>query len=176
MQRTAYAVACKMVAWLPRAPQDMAGPGVGLLRVQTGPDALLVAVAPQDERWRYHGDQVRRWSAEFRTARQHFAEDQHVAHGSTPAFADRRTAMALKYQRRMQSAVREAAAHLIAYARRRRCGRLQYDDSVRTFCPEFPFAALREWLRTQCDAAGIIFESATETPAVTTEENVLSMS
>jgi hypothetical protein len=77
----------------------MAGSGVGLLRVQTGPDALLVAVDPQDERWRYHGDQVRRWSAEFRTARQHFAEDQ-KGHGATPAFADRRTAMTLKYQHR----------------------------------------------------------------------------
>jgi hypothetical protein len=176
MQRTAYTVACKMVAWLPRTSQDVLGPAVGLLRVQTGPDALLVALDPQDGRWRYHGDQIRRWSAEFRKTRQHFAQDQHEAHGSTPAFADRRTAMALKYQRRMQSAVREATAHLIAYARRRRCGRLQYDDSVRTFCPEFPFAALREWLRTQCDRAGIAFESATETPVGTAEEPVFSIS
>jgi hypothetical protein len=76
----------------------------------------------------------------------------------------------------MQSAVREAAAHLIGHARRRRCGRLVYDDSVRTFCPEFPFAALREWLRTQCDAVGIAFEAATETPVGTAEERVFSIS
>jgi len=142
--------------------------------VQTSPDELLVAVDAQDGIWRYHGDHLPRWSAEYRKARQHFAEDAKGEPGRSVTFADRRMAVALKYQRRMQSAVREAAANLIGHAKRRRCARLRYDDSVRAFCPDFPFAALREWLRQQCDGSGIAFEYVTTSPARSLEDSLAS--
>jgi hypothetical protein len=173
-QRATYAVACKMVAWLPRGIPDRGDRAGSVLRVQTSPDELLVAVDAQDGIWRYHGDHLPRWSAEYRKARQHFAEDAKGEPGRSVTFADRRMAVALKYQRRMQSAVREAAANLIGHAKRRRCARLRYDDSVRAFCPDFPFAALREWLRQQCDGSGIAFEYVTTSPARSLEDSLAS--
>jgi hypothetical protein len=175
-QRAPYAIACKMVAWLPRAPQEGAGLPSGILHVQTANDALLVAVDTHDVMWRYHADHLRRWTAEFRTRRQHFAEDRKAEEGPTPSFVDRRTAVALKYQRRMQSAVREAAAHVVGYARRRRCGCLRYDDAVKAFCPDFPFAALRERLRAQCEAVGVTFEYTNGAATVTTDDELAAMS
>jgi hypothetical protein len=173
-QRALYAIACKMVAWLPRASRETAGRSSSVLEVQTGHDALLVAGDSPDAMWRYHGDHLRRWSAEYRRTRRHFADDDKATPGTAPVFADRRTAVALKYQRRMLSAVREAAAHLIGYAKRRGCARLRYDDSVRAFCPDFPFAALREWLRQQCDGSGIAFEYANDRHALNREDQIAS--
>jgi hypothetical protein len=161
-QRAPYAVACKIFAWLPRARDEAAGTASGTLRVWTANDTLLTAVDINDETWRYHGDHLRRWSAEYRRIRQRFAEDCQVDQRLAPAVADRRTAVALRYQRRMRSAVREAAAHVVGHARRKRCATVLYDDSVRVFCPDFPFAALRERLRTDCDAAGLRFEYSSD--------------
>src|SRR5260370_190042 len=54
-QRAPYAIACKMIAWLPRALQDGAGQASGTLRVQTAKDALLVGVDAHDALRRYPG-------------------------------------------------------------------------------------------------------------------------
>jgi hypothetical protein len=167
-QRVAYAIACKMCVWVPRPVPLVTGSASSLLRVRTAQDTLLVAVDAQDTLWRYHGDHLRRWSAEYRRIRQRFAEDQEAQDRATPAFADRRTATALKYHHRMQSAVQEAAAHVIGHAQRRHCARVLYDDSVRAFCPDFPFAALRERLRAQCEAIGIAFEASNHREALLT--------
>jgi hypothetical protein len=72
----------------------------------------------------------------------------------------------------MQSAVREAAAQVVGYARRKRFASVTYDDSARAFCPDFPFAALRERLRTECDAAGVRFEYSNDAKTATTDDQL----
>ncbi len=76
-QHVSYAVVCKMVVWLPRHAQDRLRALEGVLQVRTATDALLVAFnGRHKEVWRYHGDHLRRWSAEHRRSLQHFADDQ----------------------------------------------------------------------------------------------------
>ena len=49
---------------------------------------------------------------------------------------------------------------MVGYAARRKYGALEYDDGVTGFCTDFPFAALRERIRTTCDEVGLVFEYA----------------
>jgi hypothetical protein len=162
-QRVRYMVVCKMVAWLPRRAAQDDLKLTGALRVRTANDMLLVALNLKDERaWRYHGDHLRRWSAEHRRALQNFADDQKAEQRPVPSFADRRTAAALKYRNRTRSAIREIAAQLVGYAARRGFTAIVYDDSVTGFCPEFPYSALRNQIRTKCDEQGLEFEHANE--------------
>jgi len=158
-QRVKYMVICKMVAWLPRGTERDAHKPAGVLRVCTANDMFLVARNLKDERtWRFHGDHLRRWTAEHRRALQNFADDQKAEQRPVPSFADRRTAAALKYRNRMSSAIREIAAQLVGYATRRGFAAIAYDDSAAGFCPEFPYSALREQIRTKCDEQGLEFE------------------
>ena len=157
-QTAKYVVMCKMVAWVARpAPADAAA-RAGFLRVRTAEEMLLVAANPKDERiWRYHGDHLRRWTAEHRRSLQNLADDQKAEQRPVPSFADRRTAASQKYRNRMRSAVREVAAQLAGYAARRSFAAIEYDDSITGFCPEFPYAALRDQIRAKCEALGLGF-------------------
>jgi hypothetical protein len=113
-QTVRYTVMCKMVAWFPRDSQRDAERRRSILLVRTADEMLLVALNAKDERiWRYHGDHLRRWTAEHRKALQNFADDQKAEQRPVPSFADRRTAAALKHGNRMRSAVREIAAQLL---------------------------------------------------------------
>jgi hypothetical protein len=168
-QRVRFAVMCRMVAWLPRASRIEARISDQVLRVATADDMLLVARDSKDECiWKYHGDHLRRWAAEHRKFLQSLADDRKVEQ-SAPAFADRRTAAACKYRNRTRSAIREIAAQLVAFAVRKEYAAVSYDDHASGFCPEFPYAGLREQLRSKCGDAGLRFEqfsAGTEAEAV----------
>jgi hypothetical protein len=160
-QHVSYAVVCKMVAWLPRRARDASQSSERILQVRTATDALLEALDGRHEVvWRYHGDHLRRWSAEHRRSLQRFADDQQAERLPTSSFADRRAAAVLKYRNRMRSAVQEAAAQVVGYAARRKFGGLEYDDGMTGFCADLPFAALRERIRAKCDDVGLAFEHA----------------
>jgi hypothetical protein len=157
-QRVRFTVMCRMVAWLPRADRTEARVAEEVLRVATADDMLLVARDSKDECiWKYHGDHLRRWAAEHRKFLQSLADDRKVEQ-SAPAFADRRTAAAWKYRNRTRSAIQEIAAQLVAFAVRKEYAALAYNDRATGFCPEFPYAALREQLRSKCGEAGLRFE------------------
>jgi hypothetical protein len=161
-QKVKFTVMCRMVAWLPRADQLQKPDEI--LRVATADDMLLLArnsapISNPECVWKYHGDHLRRWAAEHRKLLQSLADDGKV-HQSAPAFADRRKAAAQKYHNRTSSAIREIAAQLVSYAVRRGYGAVAYDDGARGFCPEFPYAALREQLRKKCSEAGLRFEQS----------------
>lgn len=158
-QKVKYTVMCKMVAWLPRPAARELRPLTDTLRVETANDMLLVALNSRKEPiWRYHGDHLRRWAAEHRRSLQNLADDQKAEQHPTPAFADRRTASRLKYRNRVQTVIREIAAQLISYTLRRDFSVISYDDTATGFCPDFPYAALRDQLRNKCGEAGLAFE------------------
>ncbi|HEV3331025.1 MAG TPA: hypothetical protein VG096_08605 [Bryobacteraceae bacterium] len=171
-QTVRYTVMCKMVAWFPREEQKDAQRRNGTLRVRTADELLLIADNSDDGRiWRYHGDHLRRWAAEHRKALENFADDQKAEQRPVPSFADRRTAAALKYRNRMGSAIREISAQLVGYGVRRNFSTIDYNDSVTGFCPGFPYAALRDQIRTKCDAEALNFRHSKETAESGTTDN-----
>jgi len=164
-QKVKYTVMCKMVGWFPRSQSWGARQATNTLRVSTAQDALLVALNAKEERiWRYHGDHLRRWVAEHRSMLGRLADDQKAEQRPRPSFADRRTAATVKYRNRMSSAVREIAAQLVGYAARRGFFALEYDDAITSFSAEFPYAALREQVRSKSEAAGLKFEHSDAIP------------
>lgn len=153
------AVMCKMVAWLPR--MERTPKQEGALSVRSTPDSLLVAVNENGAvLWTYHADQLRRWSAEHREQLQRWADDSRFERRPIPSFTERRESAALKYRNRMNSAVREIAGSLAGNATRRKLAVVRYDDRDTSFCPGFPWSALRERIRVKLDEFGIEFESA----------------
>jgi hypothetical protein len=155
--RQGTSVMCKMVAWLPRGA-GKAADAEGTLFVRTDADALIVALNAKDDRlWVYHGDQVKRWSAEHRKMLDRLSDDSKAEHRPVPPFSKRRQAAATKYSDRMKSATHQISAMIAGYARRRKFARVQYDDSLQSFCPGFPWFSLREKIATKCDEAGIEF-------------------
>jgi hypothetical protein len=57
----------------------------------------------------------------------------------------------------MQTCCHEVSAWLVGYACRRRFAALEYDDTARAFCPEFPYAALRQMIAYKADEARVEF-------------------
>ena len=150
----------KMVAWLPR--QAAVSPvRLSTLRVHTSKDSLLTAVNLNDEKlWMYHGDHLKRWSAEHRKQLDRWSDDQKYEQRPVPAFAQRREAAAAKYRNRMDSATHEIAAQLAGYAARRRFSAVVYDDSDQSFCEGLPWYRLRALIAEKVGAAGLEFEHA----------------
>lgn len=154
----------KFVAWLPRSVSsgsNIVHPVSGALRVRTGPTELLIAANDKDDvLWRYNGDHLRRWTAEHRTQLQRWSEDQKFEQRPVPAFAQRRSDAAAKYNNRMSSACHEIAAQLVNYGSRRRFAQIVYDDTNRAFVPQFPYFRLAALIQEKCDAIGIEFAHA----------------
>jgi hypothetical protein len=162
-QSLKYGVMCKMVAWFPREKNEGSGKPASVLRVRTMDEMLLAALGPKQEPiWRYHGDHLRRWAAVHRRSLEHLADDQKAKQQPVPSFADRRSAATRKYRNRMHSAVAEIAAQLTGYAARRGFSTISYDDSDRSFCPDFQYAELRGRIRNKCDAVGLAFRHLNE--------------
>lgn len=147
----------KMVGWFPRSEARAAN---GTLHVQTAADNLLVAVDSKGNRlWQINFDHLPRWVAEHREQLQRWSEDSKAEQRPVPTFQARRTAATEKFDDRMRSAVNEAAAHIANYARRRKYAEVVYNDHLRSFCPDFRWAALKERLAIKLDEYGIEFVS-----------------
>ena len=168
---------CKMVAWLPRqAPRDLSG----TLYVHTSPDSLLIALNDKGEHvWRYHADQSRRWTAEHRRQLQRWADDTKAEQRFIPGFQARRTQATEKYHRRMQTLCQQVAASTVGYAVRRKFKVIEYDDGERSYCPEFPWATLRDRLAELADGHGLEWDpnvhaksGTQESPAMVTEKSI----
>jgi hypothetical protein len=152
------ALIVKLVAWLPR---EVDQPSTGTLQVRTAKDCLLTAVNGKDKTaWRYNGDHLLRWAAEHRHSRQRWSEDAKYENRPVPSFARRRAAAAVKFHNRMSSATHEIAAQLAGYAQRRRFALVEYDDSERGFCEQFPWYRLRTLIGEKLEAREIKFHAS----------------
>lgn len=157
-RETISRVMCKMVGYFPREKSNEKS---GTLFVRTDKESLLVALNQKDERlWVENCDQVRRWIAEHRRQLQRWSDDQKAEQRPTASYQSRRDAAVLKYRRRMKSITHEVSAHLVRYAERRRFAEIRYDDTVKSYCEQFPWFELKEKIGYKCDSAGIIFERA----------------
>jgi hypothetical protein len=163
-------IMAKLVAWLPRA-EDTKQESHGTLSVRTAPDSLLVALNIKDEKlWTYHGDHLKRWAAEHQLQLQRWADDQKAEQRPVATFSARREAATAKYNQRLSSACHEIAAQLTGYAQRRHFAVLIYDDTERSYCPDFRYARLTELLQEKLDALGIEFRLASGEAREKTEE------
>ena len=154
---------CKMVAWLPRRRHQAEYGRQGTLSVRTDAHALLIALNTKDERlWTYHGDHLRRWSAEHGAQLDRWSADSKAELRPEVPFADRRALAVRKYHLRMESACHQAAALVVGYALRRRFAEVDYQDREQRFFAQFPWARLRELIAQKCYASDIRFTCASE--------------
>ena len=160
--RSSVDLFCKMVAWLPRHETQKKS---GCLYVRTAPDALLIAANQKDETlWRYNADQVRRWTKEYEVQRQRWSVDRKAEERPIASFNQRSQAAAQKYYHRLQKAAEQTAAYLSGYARRRRFETIEFNDSQRSYCPNFQWAELRSRIEALCEENGIEFRASSELP------------
>ena len=147
----------KMTLWLPRGAPTAGSEGT--LKILTRTDSLLVAINSKDEKlWEYHGDHLRRWSAEHARQLKRWADDSKFEQRPVPSFAERRSAAVEKQRQRMDSALHEIATQVAGYARRRKFAAVQFDDSgEHSFCETFPWFRLRQLLAEKLDAIGVRF-------------------
>jgi len=151
-----YRVMCKLVAWLPRTNQ--VENGTGTLYVRTDSDSMIIAFNAKEEKlWTIHADQIRRWSAEHRRRLNRWSDDQKAEDRPVASFGKRREWAAEKYRHRMDTFIHQTAAKVVNYAARRRFAVMEYDDSDRRFCPQFPYFQLCEKVAEKVAAKGIEF-------------------
>ena len=147
---------CKMCLWLPKEGKVVAPEGT--IYVRTGEDCLLYAINEKRERiWYLNYDHVRRWVAEHSAVLLRLSQDQKYEERPVASFQSRREWLSEKYRRRMDAACHMASSALVNYAVRNRFAQLLYNDSVRSFCPAFPYFKLKQYISQKCDAAGIAF-------------------
>lgn len=169
LYRQGKSVMCKMVAWLPRTVAATRADGT--LLVRTDAESLIVALNTKDEKlWTYNGDQAKRWVAEHKRMLQRLSDDTKAEKRPVAPFAARREAAARKYRDRMGSITHQVSAMIAGYAQRRKFAIVQYDDTLKEFCPELPWFSLRAKLADKLNALGIAFEPVKEVAA--TEETL----
>jgi hypothetical protein len=157
------ALMCQMCAWLPRRPVSECVSGT--LFVQTSAasaghkrKSLLTAVNNRDEHvWHYHADQLPRWAAEHLEKLRRWANDSKAEARPRISFAERRKLACFKYHNRLNTACDQAATYLCNYVLQRRLAAVVYDDSDKSFLPEFVWQRLSLRLSTILGERGIDF-------------------
>lgn len=175
-----YRVMVKIAAWVPRGERgDREG---RTLYVRTGTDTLWTYhVGDDGEPLHYHADEVRRlekaleavqaearqaqaWERDSERRNQRFGDDlKHERRN--PAKRRRRIVKALtarseKFVARMDSFTHAATKTLAEFARRQHASLVVYDDTNQAFSQRFPWAQLRDRLKTKLEERGIAFERA----------------
>lgn len=157
-QKAQFRVMLKMVAWFPR--QAVYGLK-GVMAARSDVDALVCAVDEKGERlWWLNADHVRRWQAEHKRRLHRWAEDAKHENRPVANFQSLRERVVKKQKDRLASFCREAAAQLVGFAKRRKYAGIRWDDSERSFCPEFVWFQLKDRIAMKCNAEGLTFEDA----------------
>jgi hypothetical protein len=136
-------VVCKIVA---RFPKQIAKDREGSLWITSTKDYLLSIWTDMESKdgerlWLYHGEHVKRWSAEHRGRLQRLRDDRKA--GVPVKFSARMSRYAEKYNDRMNSATHEISAAVAKYVLRNRVSEVLYDDRDKGFCEGFPWHSLR---------------------------------
>ena len=148
---------CKMAAWLPR--RENTSERIDALTVRTATDALVETFNVKDERvWTYHGDHLVRLIARHRAMLQRLADDSKAESRPVPPFAERRRRASAKMRHRLKTDCQTIAAMIAKYAVRRRFRLIRYDDTERSFCVDFTWYQLKQYLSQKCDELGLEFE------------------
>lgn len=157
-----------MLKFVGRFPRSERTDCSGVLVLRTDPNAFLVA--EHDGRavrpWILNHDDVTRRDQEMRAMHQkhkdwlqRLREDMKLERrthaGSRQQILDCFQRRCDKHARRMKTWIDQTVAQVVGYCRRRRIAAVLYDDGIRTWCEQFPWAHLRTTLRTRCERDGI---------------------
>ena len=166
--RAAWKYVLRFSCKLPAAQRDKADEGI--LLVRTTEDSLLVwQLAGQEERPPLHAEHVRRQLVRFGREQARLRDDLKLEKRwpsrVRQKMVSRQNDLAAKRSRMLRTFCQQAAAMTVAFARRRKCGTIQYDDTVRTFAASFPWHQLRDAIAAKCQAEGVILVDANPKPA-----------
>jgi hypothetical protein len=155
-------VMVKMVAELEAREK----PGERCLVLTTDPQAFWIAELDQRQAWVLNADHLRGFTvghARHLARLQRLSEDgkaeRRLRSGRVKGIAGRVEKLARKHAHQMASLTHEAAAHVVEFAARNRCGEIFYLDRDRGFIPKFPWAELHGKLTAKCQATGITLHS-----------------
>jgi hypothetical protein len=85
-------------------------------------------------------------------------QDRKAEQRPHPTFEARQDDEVGKQRRRLDSAVKEAAAQLCHFALRRKFSAIRYNDVEKGFAMSFPWFQLRDRIATKCQDLGLVFE------------------
>ena len=161
-RKQSYDVMLKLVAWFPRKD---AGEAVNTMLVRTDPAARWVAEVEGHSPWIMNADHVRRWCAEHRVRLQRTGEDtkadKRLPSRQRKRISELRQVWARKHDDRCNTFCHTAAKQLAEYAVRQKVAEVIYDDSTRTYLPDFRWAALTGCLQQKLGERGITLTAAT---------------
>lgn len=158
-QQICYRILAKMTVWLPRTDNERKRRGT--LIVRTASDAFLIAVFGQGEPWILNVDHVRRWITQYRRMVDRIQQDtkyeKRWPKRMRRQMADYLASSKDRHHRRMTTFCHQAVAMLTGYAERQKAMELQYDDTDRSYFPEFPWFDFRQMLANKLDERGVRF-------------------
>lgn len=165
--RAAWKYVLRFAVKIPAAQRDKTDEGI--LLVRTTEDSLLVwQLAGQEERPPLHAEHVRRQLVRFGREQARLRDDLKLEKRwpsrVRQKMVSRQNDLAAKRSRMLRTFCQQAAAMTVAFARRRKCGTIQYDDTVRTFAASFPWHQLRDAIAAKCQAEGVILVDANPKP------------
>lgn len=135
----------------------------GVARFETCPDRLLsVAVPGRRDPFLVNFDHVPQLVESYQRKRQRLAEDTKFEK-RWPAWKRRRflrvgEVRAQVRRDRVRTALQQAAACAVGFAARQGCVAVEYDDSERSYLPEWPWVEMRSAVRFRCEASGLSFQ------------------
>jgi len=161
-ERVYYRVMAKLVAWLPRRMAKKVDEKH--LRLSTAKDCFWMAeLDGRTEPWLLFADHVQRWIRGYQNRLARMAHDtkyeKRWPKRAGKHMADARTRWVEKHQRRIKTWCHQASAALVGYAERQKVTVVRYDDTERSYLPDFPWAHLRELLSQKLGAVGIEFSA-----------------
>lgn len=101
--------------------------------------------------------EIRRYEAWMTRYREDLKYEKRWPGQKRRRFVDEAQARIDRHNRRMRSECQEMAAALVGFVDRQRCGKLEYDDQVRTMFPTWRWSDMRDRVKVLCDQRGIEF-------------------
>src|SRR5262249_21725939 len=117
--------------------------------------------AGREQHWDLNEDQAKGWVIAHQARLSRISQDRKFERqrprkeraGLNGLTAD----LAKKYDDRFRDWCHKAARILVNFARRQKCGRIEYDDSETGFCPGLPWFKLRAMIEQKCSEISIGF-------------------
>jgi len=157
--RSSIRIMVKLVGYFPRGEAKEIG--AGILEVRTGRKALLIAMAPGASRpWLLHADHLRRLIYVHERKLQNISDDLKAeVRPASPALRQRLQDMCYRQGCRIDTEIRRFASMLVKYAKRCKCGMINYSDEDHRYFSSFPWAKLTDYIRQACDRESMEFAS-----------------
>ena len=136
--------------------------GTGTVSVVTHRDHFLIGTSPRsDVPFAINGDRVRQWNAErnrvYQRCRQDRKQDKHWRRAAN----ERMERLSQKHRDRIKTFCHEASCEVVKFAKRRKAAKVEFDSTIRSYVPSFPWFEFIEMVKYKCEDAGFEFVDRT---------------